>query len=303
MLDRSSLLGKNFFSCEYSEFPALSWLLLRGVVLSLLAFAALKPLRAFQESPSQTNCLAEVSGGSGRSGGNEKASTDNSARPVPAGQRPIGTRFGVAFSASTLGLGADVVVRAASPVNVRVGFNIFRYDSEQNQDGVSYHGALHLKSMNVLTDWYPISGGFHLSTGLLFYNANRVTAKGSPPTGKILTAGQEVFISDPQNPIVGNASSKVQIVAPMLLVGYGNLLPRSHHFAYSVDLGVAYQGSPKSSFNLAGGACDPTGQFCGGVAADANIQAAVQSARHDLDDGVSFMRYYPVLSLAIGYHF
>jgi len=297
MHDRTSLLGKTFFSREHPEFPDLSWFLFRGVALSLLAFAALKPMRAFQESTARTNCLAEISDGPGRPGGKEKASN------VSAAHQSTGTRFGVAFTMSTLGLGADLVVRAAQPVNVRVGFNMFRFDSEQNQDGVNYHGALHLKSLNVLTDWYPTSGGFHLSAGLLFYNFNHVTARGSPPTGKILTAGQEAFISDPQNPIVGNASSKVRIIAPMLLVGYGNLLPRAHHFAFSVDIGVAYQGSPKSSFNLAGGACDPTGQFCGGVAGDANIQTAVQSARHDLADGVSFMRYYPVLSIGLGYHF
>lgn len=303
MRDRTSLPGKTFFSCEHPDFPNLSWFLLRGVALSLLAFAALKPVRAFQESPARADCLAEISDGSGKPGGNEKASKDKSARPVPAARQPTGTRFGVAFSASTLGLGAQLVARVALPVNVRVGFNVFRYDSQRNQDGVSYHGVLHLKSMNVVGDWYPTSGGFHLSAGLLFYNANRVTAIGSPPTGQVLTAGQQAFISDPQNPIVGNASSKVRIVAPMLLVGYGNLLPRSHHFAYSVDFGVVYQGSPKSSFNLAGGACDPMGQFCGGVANDASIQAAVQSARHDLDDGVSFLRYYPVLSIDLGYHF
>lgn len=303
MRERTSLLGRTFFSREHPEFSSLCRFLLKGVALSLLAFAALKPLRAFQKSTARTDCLAEISDGSRKPGDNGKASGDNSARPRPAAQPPIGTRFGVAFSASTLGLGADLVVRVASPVNVRVGFNMFRYDSEQSQDGVSYHGVLHLKSMNVLTDWYPTSGGFHLSAGLLFNNANQVTARGSPPTGKVLTAGQEAFISDPQNPIVGNASSKVQIIAPMLLIGYGNLVPRSHHFAYSLDFGVAYQGSPKSSFNLAGGACDPTGQFCGGVADNSNIQGAAQSAKHDLDQGVSFMRYYPVLSIEVGYHF
>jgi len=209
----------------------------------------------------------------------------------------------MAFTASTLGLGPTFVFRVVPALNLRVGFSTFRYDSDQSQDGFNYQGSLHLKSMNVLTDWYPVSGGFHVSAGLLFYNANRVTAIGAPPTGTVLTVGQEAIISDPQNPIVGVARSKVGNVAPMLLVGFGNLLPRGHHFAFSIDVGIVYQGSPKSSFNLTGGACDPSGQFCGGVTQDANIQAEAQSAKHDLDQGVSFMRYYPVVSIGFGYHF
>src|SRR6516225_10166642 len=231
-------------------------------------------------------------------------SADATAKRTAAGTRQSsGSRFGLAFTTSTLGLGADVAFRIVQPVNLRVGFSTFKYGQDGIQDGVSYHGDLTMQSMRALVDLYPFGHGFHVSPGLLFHNANHVTASAALPTGKVLSAGDESFIVDPQNPIVGSAKSRVHSVAPMLMVGFGSLLPKKSHFAYSFDVGVVYQGSPTSTFKLAGGACDPTGQFCGNVADDASIQGQAQSARQDLNSAVSFMRFYPLFSVSVGYHF
>lgn len=232
-----------------------------------------------------------------------KSANATAEHPAPRARQSSGSRFGLAFTTSTLGLGADVAFRIVQPVNLRIGFSTFKYGQDGIQDGVSYHGALKLQSMRALVDLYPFGQGFHVSPGLLFHNANHVTASAAPPTGTVLNAGDESFISDPQNPIVGSAKSRVHSVAPMLMVGFGSLLPKKSHFAYSLDVGVVYQGSPQSSFTLAGGACDPTGQFCGNVADDASIQGQAQSARHDLNSAVWFMRFYPLFSVSVGYHF
>jgi len=244
-----------------------------------------------------------------RTSGDETAATpsiplqSNETVKRPAKGQTLASRFGLAFTTATLGLGADVVFRAADPVNVRIGFSTFHYGQNGTQDGVAYHGVLSLQSMRALVDLYPFSHGFHVSPGLLFHNANRVTARAAPPTGQVLSTGDQTYISDPNNPIVGSAKSHVHSVAPMLMVGFGNLAPRKGHFTYSVDAGVVYQGPPQSSFNLAGGACDPSGQFCASIADAIDVQGAVQSARRDLDNGVSFMRYYPLFSVSFGYHF
>ena len=232
-----------------------------------------------------------------------KSANATAKRPATGTRQSFRSRFGLAFTTSTLGLGADVAVRIVQPVNLRVGFSTFKYGQDGIQDGVSYHGDLTLQSMRALVDLYPFGHGFHVSPGLLFHNANHVTASAALPTGKVLSAGDESFIVDPQNPIVGSAKSRVHSVAPMLMVGFGSLLPKKSHFAYSFDVGVVYQGSPTSTFKLDGGACDPTGQFCGNVADDASIQGQAQSARQDLNSAVSFMRFYPLFSVSVGYHF
>lgn len=215
----------------------------------------------------------------------------------------LASRFGLAFRTSTLGLGADAGFRVARPVNVRVGFNAFHYARSLTKDGTPYQGSLHLRSMETVVDWFPFAHSFHVGSGLLFLNGNRVTAVATPPVGQVLTAGAQAYVSDPQNPLTSSAKSATKRIAPVAMVGFGNLVPRHRHFAYSVDLGVVFQGVPKSTFTLAGGACDPSGEFCARAAEDSSIQAEAQSARTDLAHHVSFLKYYPVISVEFGYRF
>src|SRR5215471_1299763 len=236
-----------------------------------------------------------------------QANDDQAKTETPPSRRPesnsLLSRFGLAFHASTLGLGGDAAFRIARPVNLRVGANTFHYSRNLTSDGVAYEGSLRLRSVETIVDWFPFSHSFHVGAGALFFNGNRVTAVATPPVGQILTSGTEAFISDPQNPLKGNAKSATHKIAPMVILGFGNLLPRNRHLAYSVDFGVVFQGAPKSTFMVGGGACDPTGEFCARAAEDSSIQADAQSARRDLDHHVSFLKYYPVISVEFGYRF
>lgn len=194
-------------------------------------------------------------------------------------------------------------MRIARPLNLRLGFGTFHFTTDLSRDGTGYQGSLRLRSLQIVTDWFPFAGSFHISPGILLHNNNRVTAISAPPVGQVQTAGDIAYISDPQNPIVGRAQSQVSNVSPMLLVGFGNLVPKGRHFAYSVDFGAVYQGHPKSSFELKGGACDPTGAFCSNLANSIDTQAEIASAQRDLNKGVAFMRFYPVVSVEFGYRF
>lgn len=232
-----------------------------------------------------------------------KTPTAGSAPSVATRAEGTASRFALAFKASTLGLGADLGVRIVHPLNLRVGFTTFHFGAELEHDGVPYEGTLRLRSLQATLDWFPAAGSFHVSPGVVFHNDNRVTATSTPPAGQVESAGDAAFVSDPRNPITGKAKSIVRSVAPMLVLGFGNLVPRTSHFGYSVDLGVVYQGQPTSTFVLLGAVCDPSGTFCTDLANDADTQKAVKTARHDFDKGVSFMRYYPVVSVEFAYRF
>ena len=234
---------------------------------------------------------------------NEQSDNRSSASPPRGRGERTGTRFGLAFKTSTLGLGADLGVRIFRPFNLRVGFSTFHFEAGLKHDGVPYEGSLRLRSLQAVLDWFPTAGSFHMSPGLVFHNDNRVMATSTPPPGQIESAGNVIFISDPQNPITGKAKSIVGSVAPMILLGFGNLVPRTSHFGFSLDFGVLYQGHPTSTFVLVGAVCDASGTLCTNIAKDADTQKAVKTARHDLEKGVSFMRYYPVVSVEFGYRF
>jgi hypothetical protein len=209
----------------------------------------------------------------------------------------------LAFKASTLGLGPDAGVRLARHFNLRVGFNAFNYHRNLSSDGVAYSSAFRLRSVQALMDWFPFAQSFHLSGGLLVYNGNHVSANAMVPVNQIISAGGEDIVSNPTNPITGRATSGVRPVAPMLGVGFGNLVARARHVGFSVDFGVVFQGTPRSALAFNGSACDVSGMFCGDVAADPNIQSQAATETHTINKDLFFLRYYPFISMEVGYRF
>jgi hypothetical protein len=90
----------------------------------------------------------------------------------------------------------------------------------------------------------------------------------------------------------------------MILIGVGNLLPRSsRHVTFNFDLGVVFQGSPQAALRLNGSACNPQGTICQDVATTPAIQTNVQAEQAKITNSVSVFKYYPVISFGVGYKF
>jgi hypothetical protein len=242
------------------------------------------------------------------------AFSDDSAPPAPAaeaaspapaakGKGEGGIPVGVGVKVSSLGIGGEAAVALTHRSNVRVGFNYFSYSDTFNKDGATYKGALGLRSAQATYDLFLVSS-FHISPGVLLYNGNKVTANVSVPGGQNFTLNNVSYMSDPADPVAGTGRLRVYKAAPMVLLGFGNLVPRNgHHFSASFDIGAAYQGPPRITLNLAGSACDSSGVFCRSVASDPTIQANVVSEQAKLNKSASPFRFYPVLSFGVGYKF
>jgi hypothetical protein len=214
------------------------------------------------------------------------------------------SRLGVAVKASSLGAGVEAATPLTPRSNLRAGFNMFSYDRDFNKDGVSYAGQLRFRSVEAHYDWFPFSGSFHLSPGVLVYNGNQISANASVPGGKTFTLNNTTYTSDPSDPI--NGAGKVDFVkaGPMLTVGFGNLLPRNHHpFSVPVELGVIYTGAPRTTLNLGGSACDATGSICSSTTAYPSFQANVQAEQDKLNKDMSAFKFYPVISAGFGFNF
>ncbi len=225
------------------------------------------------------------------------------APPAPAkgsseGRIPIG----VGVKVSTLGIGGEVAVAVSHRSNVRFGFNSFSYRHTFDKDGVSYKGTLDLRSAQATYDLFFFKE-FHVSPGVLVYNGNNVTANASVPGGQSFTLNNTNYVSDVADPVSGTGKLTVYKAAPMLLVGFGNLVPRSRHFSTSFEIGAAYQGPPRVTLNLGGSACDSTGLFCRSISSDPTIQANVVSEQAKLNKSTSPYKFYPVLSFGVGFKF
>jgi hypothetical protein len=227
-----------------------------------------------------------------------------SAPAAPAkGKNEGGIPFGVGVKISSLGIGGEAAVALTHRSNLRVGFNYFSYGDTFNKDGATYKGTLGLRSAQATYDVFLLSS-FHVSPGVLLYNGNKLTANVSVPGGQNFTLNNVTYMSNPTDPVAGTGKLSVYKAAPMILLGFGNLVPRNgHHFSASFDIGAAYQGPPRITLNLAGSVCDPSGIFCRSIGSDPTIQANIVSEQAKLNKSASPFRFYPVLSFGVGYKF
>jgi hypothetical protein len=225
------------------------------------------------------------------------------ASPAPASpERP--RRIGVGAKISLLGIGGEAAVSLTKRINVRGGFNFFNYSDTFNKDGVSYAAQLAFRSAEAHLDFFPFSGAFHVSPGLLLYNDNHIGATASVPAGQAFTLGGVSYTSSAANPVTGTAKLGFNKVAPSILVGFGNLLPRNRRrFSLSTEIGVAYTGAPKASLALAGTACSNPVAICVNAGTDPTVQANVQSEVAKVNHDVSAIKIYPLASVGFAVNF
>ena len=213
-------------------------------------------------------------------------------------------KFGLGISAGTLGVGIQAATAVTRKANLRVGVNAFQYSDSFDKDGIHYTGTLKLRSAQATFDQY-LGGGFHISPGVLLYNDNKGTAVANVPGGQTFTLSGAQFYSNAANPVTGNGTLTLNKVAPMILIGFGNLLPRSsRHFGVNFDVGVVFQGAAKVGLNLAGTACGISATLgCVNAGTDPTIQTKVAGEQVILNDYLKPFQYYPVVALTLSYKF
>jgi hypothetical protein len=234
---------------------------------------------------------------------------DQPAPPPPAPTKAVSdedsARFGIGIKASLLGGGVEVAARLTHRTNVRAGFNLLSVTDYFNKDGIAYDGKLSFKTFEAHYDLFPFAGNFHVSPGVLVYIGDPITASAAVAAGQSFTLGGTTYYSDATTPVTGTGKIDFNRAAPMATIGWGNLVPRRHnkHFSVPFEVGVAFQGSPKATLNLAGNACNSAGVNCVSVATDPGVQANVISEQSKLNNSMSLFKEYPIISIGFGYAF
>ena len=257
--------------------------------------------------PAQVVALANDSNPSSAANGSAAANGTVAVQPAPTtakGGSAMPSRIGVGVKVSLLGAGVEVATPITYRTNLRVGFNAFGYSRGFTNNGIGYNANLTFRSVETHFDWFPFAGGFHLSPGVMVYNGNKITANASVTSGQSFSLGGTSYISDAANPITGTGKIGFNKVAPTILFGWGNLLPRSgRHFSIPFEAGVVFEGSPKAALSLSGAACAADGSGCHDITNDATFQSNVVAQQNKLNSDMSFFKFYPVISLGIGYKF
>lgn len=228
-------------------------------------------------------------------------------RPVPTQRAPTIApelrpfrSYAVGFRASTLGMGIELATPLAGRINLRSSFNLFAFNDPYSMDGLNYDARIHLQSSQTTLDWFV--GGFHISPGFLYFK-NAMSAPVFVGPGKTFVLGTQTFLNSVDDPVTG--SSYVifpRTIAPLLLFGYGNLLPRhGEHLSLPVEVGVAYTGTAQINVDLNGTACVTNG--CVNFSQNADAQKFLKQEINILNEDLKHYPVFPIVSLGLAYRF
>lgn len=226
----------------------------------------------------------------------------NATGAAPTGEAGPFHSWRLEVMASSLGAGFEVSTPIARRFDVRGGANITSFGYEFDVDGLHYDSRILLRSGNIKLDWFPHHRNFHISPGILYAN-NYVDAPSHVPAGAKFTLGDENFVNSVDDPVHGHASLVFpRRVSPMVTAGFRNILPGQHrHISVPLEFGVAFTGSPRIDVTLAGRACQQDG--CFNFEDNADAQQSLRNEVRDINDTLSSIPVYPILSLGFGYRF
>ena len=204
------------------------------------------------------------------------------ASPASVADTSLGLRVG------TLGGGVELAHAFTETLGFRVSANGLHYNTTETYESVIYDSRLKLESGQLLLDWFPFSNNFRVSAGAM-YNGNKYSLEGKPSAGGTFTINGKTYTSSE----IGSLNGKVDFrkVAPYFGLGYGR--PVGRGLLLIGDLGVMFQGSPRTSLSVT----------CGATTSCAQIQSDVAAEQNKLDDEMRNYRYYPVLSIGLAYVF
>lgn len=193
-------------------------------------------------------------------------------------------QVGLAARASTLGLGAELSLRAGRNVGLRLGGNYLQFSKDKTIEDIAYHVTPHFENGTAILDVHPFGSAFHLSGGLLLnYNEGRLVA----------TLANNIQIGDQTYPPdqVGSLTGTLTFNQTAPYVGFG--FAGNSRIALLFDLGVGFTGKP--AFDLVGDT-NLTGQAK--TEFDANVERERAEVQAKIDDQ-KWLRYHPVVSVGI----
>ena len=213
--------------------------------------------------------------------------------------------FGIGVKLSSLGLGVEAAVRVSVRSNLRAGFNVLGFSHTFTKDGIAYDGHLNFKTFEAHYDFFPWAGGFHLSPGLLVYTADPIKANASVPGDKSFSLGGVTFYSDRSSPTTAQGRITFNRAAPTVTVGWGNLISRKEGSRFSVpfEIGIAFQGSPNTTLAFGGNVCTSPGVNCSSAQANPEVQRNIVSEQRKINNSLSFLKVYPIISSGFAVRF
>lgn len=210
---------------------------------------------------------------------------------------PPGVAWGANLGSTGVGLYATLPLSHEYRLSGRLGVNYLdRYTFTKSTAYVNYDFKASLRTVDALLDWHPAHNGFTLTAGVM-YNDNAVDGVGNLNRVAIFSFENRTFSTTQLGRLVGRIDFPT--VAPYLGIGWNPTQETDRGWHFSSDLGVMYQGAPRTTLGL--GDCTLPGNRCSLVAAFVAPTIAAEARR--LDAELKNYRYFPVVRIGLNYRF
>lgn len=207
-----------------------------------------------------------------------------------------GAGVGIAGTAGTLGLGAELTIGGSSQLQGRLGIHGYEYSERREASDIEYDGEASLRTVTGFLDWHPGGRGFRLTGGLV-YNATEVTGSSLPPASGVYDIGGVPVPVE----ILGTLDGKVEFdpIVPYAGLGWGRAPGSGSGFGVTLDLGVIFQGEGEVTLTP----IIPAGSPLNDPLARQALQILLDREERDLQEDIVDYDMYPVVSLGISYRF
>lgn len=199
---------------------------------------------------------------------------------------------GVTASVGTSGLGLHLSFPLKTGFNARVGVNGLSYKTDERADDVDYEFKLKLATVEALVDYFPTDTGFRISAGVA-YNGSKAEASARPNSNGTYTFNGATYAASTVGRVNGDV--KFRKAAPYLGIGWGNAVAADKGWGFATDVGVLFQGSPKTTLSNSG--CTASAAVCTQLASD------IKAENRQFQDDVSDFKMQPILRVGVSYKF
>ncbi len=197
--------------------------------------------------------------------------------------------FSLGATGSTLGMGLEAGYDFHNVFGLRLGGYALTVSQNGAESGINYDADLDLSNAGLYVDWHPFAGAFRVSAGW-FATDNSFKGAGKPGAGGTYDIGGSSFTAAE----VGDLRGKVDLGSSAPFLGAGWVWGREDGgLAFSLDLGVLFQGSPDVVLSSTGGT----------LSGEPVLQDAIADEEAQLSNDLDQYDLYPVVSGGISYRF
>jgi hypothetical protein len=253
------------------------------------------------------SCLALQPGFSQQSDAPQATATVKAPRYASVADIKPFSKLAIGVTFGTTAIGIEAVTPLSHRSNLRFDGSLFNYNTNITENGVNYNANLRLRDVRATFDFFPFVKSFHLSAGVALYNQFNLAGTAVLPPGNTVTLNSVDYSSQAGTTPINASAGFVygNKVAPVLAFGWGNAIPRNgHHFAFPIELGVAFTGTPSFNLLVGGNGCTTVAPIvCGPVTSLPDFQTNFAAEKAKIQNDVNPLKVYPIATMGMTYRF